>query len=138
MFNNYVKVLPKVCLLVSITSKWPTIMCFGCQLAPKKLITNAKISCPPFDIHKSKLVIAKWNFIKVGKTYYYFSFPIKPINNSWKNYVLEGKKSLGHKWILNCFNQILSTTCKQRWFLILKNPRSSKNCFGCGSSFLKG
>ncbi len=66
-----------------------------------------------------------------------FFFPIKPVSNSWKNYVLEGKKSLGYKCILNCFNQLLSITCKQRWFLIIKNPRCSKNCFGCGSSFLK-
>jgi hypothetical protein len=28
---------------------------------------NAKIMCPPFDIHKSKLVVVEWHFAKDGK-----------------------------------------------------------------------
>jgi len=40
-------------------------MCFGYQLAFKKVITNAQISCPPFDIHKSKLVITEWHYVKI-------------------------------------------------------------------------
>ncbi len=49
-------------------------MCFGYQLAFKKVITNAQISCPPFDIHKSKLVIAKWHYVKMDKKIQLFSF----------------------------------------------------------------
>jgi hypothetical protein len=30
-------------------------------------INHQNISCPTFDIHKSKLVVAKWHSIKVGK-----------------------------------------------------------------------
>jgi hypothetical protein len=62
--------LAKVCPLVFIASKRPRVtLCFGCQLAFKKLITYGKISHPPFDINKSKLVTAKWHSIRVGKTY---------------------------------------------------------------------
>jgi hypothetical protein len=57
-------------------------MCFGYQLAFKKLIINAKITCPPFDIHKSKLVRVEWHFVKDGKTYNDLVFSIKPNNNS--------------------------------------------------------
>jgi hypothetical protein len=51
---------------------------------------------------------------------------------------LEGKTIRGPKCILNLFNQLLSTNCKGRWFLTIKKLKSSKNCFGCTSSFLKG
>jgi hypothetical protein len=44
---------------MSIGSKRPRVMCFGYQSSPKKLIINVKISCPSFDIHISKLAIAK-------------------------------------------------------------------------------
>jgi len=44
---------------MSIGSKRPRVMCFGYQSSPKNLITNAKISWPTFDTHKSKLVVAK-------------------------------------------------------------------------------
>jgi hypothetical protein len=63
--NYIVKFLAKVCPLVFIASKRPRVTI--CQLAFKKLITYGKISCPPFDINKSKLVVAKWHSIKVGK-----------------------------------------------------------------------
>jgi len=33
------------------------------------MITNAKISCSPFDIHKSKIVVVEWQFAKARKTY---------------------------------------------------------------------
>jgi len=42
-------------------------MCYGYQLAHNKVLTNAQISCPPFDIYKSKLVIIKWHYVKVDK-----------------------------------------------------------------------
>ncbi len=44
-------------LIYKIGSKRPRVMCFGYQLTPKKLITNAKISFRTFDIHISKLVV---------------------------------------------------------------------------------
>ncbi len=54
-----------------------------------------------------------------------------------KKIFLERKTNLGHKCILNHFNQILSTNCKKKWFLIIKSPRSSKNYFCYKSSFSK-
>jgi hypothetical protein len=45
---------------------------------------------------------------------------------------------MGHKCILNLYNQLLSTNCKWIWFLIIKRIKSSRNCFCCTSSFLKG
>ncbi len=45
---------------------------------------------------------------------------------------------MGHKCILNLFNQLLSTNCKRKWFSIIKRVKSSKICFCDTSSFLKG
>jgi hypothetical protein len=42
-----------------VGSKRPRVMCIGCQSFPRKLITDARISCLAFDIHRSKLVVAK-------------------------------------------------------------------------------
>jgi hypothetical protein len=50
---------------------------------------------------------------------------------------LEGKIVLGHKCILNVFNQTLSMNCKGKWFLTMKSFKSFRNCFCCKSSFLK-
>jgi hypothetical protein len=79
---NFVKFLAKVFPPIYVASKRPRVMCFGYQLAFLKLIINAKITCPPLDIHKSKLVVVKWHFAKGGKTYNYLVFSIKPTNNS--------------------------------------------------------
>lgn len=83
-------------------------LCFGYQLAFKKLITYGKISHPPFDINKSKLVVAKLHSIKVGKTYNCLVFMKKEIP--------KGKISLGHKCILNHLNQKISQMAKQMNF----------------------
>jgi hypothetical protein len=81
---NFVKFIAKVCPLIYVALKRLRVMWFGYQLAFKKSIINAKITYPPFDIHKSKLVVIEWHFAKDGKTYNYLVFSIKPINNSWK------------------------------------------------------
>ncbi len=65
-------------------------------------------------------------------------FSINSCNNSLENYFMEGKTIMGHKCILNLYNQLLSTNCKWIWFLIIKRIKSSRNCFCCTSSFLKG
>jgi hypothetical protein len=120
------------------------VICFGYQSTPKKLITNPKISCPPFNIHKSRLGIAKWHYVKTCKTYNCFVFSTNMSSNSWENCFLERKLFFGWKnnfWtqcILNHFNKLFSTNCKGRWFLTIKKPKSSKNCFWCRSHFLKG
>jgi hypothetical protein len=49
----------KVCPLILVALEKSKVMFFGCQLALKKLITNTKMSCPLFDIHKSKLVVVE-------------------------------------------------------------------------------
>jgi hypothetical protein len=136
--NNYIKFLTKDYPLVSITLKRPKVMCFGYQSTLKNLNMNAKISCPPFDIHKSKLAVIEWHSIKSSKIYNCSVFFTKLGRNLWKNCFLERKTNLGHKCILNHFNQILSTNYKERWVLIIKSPRSSKNYFCYKSSFLKG
>ncbi len=129
MSNNSIKILAKVCPLIYVVSKWPKVMCFCYKSTFENLITNAKTSCPPFDIHKSKFVIVEWLSTKAHKIYNYLVFSTKPNRNSQKNDFLEGKTNLGHKCILNRFNQILSTNYKRRWFLTIKNPRSSKFYF---------
>jgi hypothetical protein len=68
--------------LVSIVSKRPRVISFGYQSTPEKLITNVKISCPPFDIHKSKLAIAELHSIEASKAYNYLVFPINLGSNS--------------------------------------------------------
>ncbi len=57
---------------------------------------------------------------------------------SLENCFLKGKTILKHKCIVNLFNQLLFTNCKKRWFLIIKRPKSSKNCFCYTSLFLTG
>jgi len=109
---------------------------FWLAISPYKIDHQCKNIMSTLWHRQIKTCSCKMSFYWSWQNILFFS-PIKPVSNWWKNYVLERKKSLGYKCILNCFNQILSTTCKQRWFLIIKNPRSSKNCFGCGSSFLK-
>jgi hypothetical protein len=66
-------------------------MCFGYKSSPKRLITNAKISCPTFDIHTSKLAVAKWHSIKVGKTYNYV-FISTNLGNNPLNFIFSKEK----------------------------------------------
>jgi hypothetical protein len=73
--------MAKVCPLIYVASKRARVMSFGYQLTLENLITNANTSCPPFDIHKSKLVVIECHFVKVGKTYYCLVFSTKPSNN---------------------------------------------------------
>jgi hypothetical protein len=113
MSNNFIKFMAKVCPLVSIASKRPRVMNFGYQLTLKKLITNAKISCPPFDIHKWKLATTKWQSIQVGKTYNLF-FPSKPGSNSWEKKI---------------WTQMHFVNYKRIQFLIIRSPKSSNNYF---------
>ncbi len=97
-----------------VGSKRPRVIYFGYQSSFKKLITNVKISCPTFDIHKSKLAVVEWLSIKTSKTYNCLVFSTNVGNNSLENHFLEGKKIMGHKCILNIFNQLLSTNCKEK------------------------
>jgi hypothetical protein len=46
-----------------------------------------------------------------------------------KKKILKRKTILGHKCILNHFNEILSTNYKGRWFLTLKGLDPSKMVF---------
>ncbi len=101
------------------------------------MITNPKISCPLFDIHKSKLAVGKWHSTEVNKTYNCFVWSTSLGNNSWIYLFLNGNTIPGHKCILNLFNQLLSTNYKRRWFLKIKNPESSNFCFYFILSFLK-
>jgi hypothetical protein len=92
-------------------------MCFGFRSTPKKLITNAKISCPPFNIHKTKHVVVEWHSIKVGKTYNYLVFPTNFGNNSQFYLFIDGNTIIG----MNTFHKL-----RGKWFLTIKNPKFSK------------
>jgi hypothetical protein len=82
-----------------------------------------------FEIHKSKFVVIEWHFAKVNKTYNYSVFFINLGNNSWTNYFLERKIILGHKCILNLFNQLFFTNYKGRWFLTIKKTQVFQKLF---------
>lgn len=55
--HNVIKFLTKTCLVMSLVSNKPIVICFGCQWSFKKFIIKTKMSCSPFDIHKPKLMI---------------------------------------------------------------------------------
>jgi hypothetical protein len=57
-----------------------------------KKITNAKISCLAFDIHKSKLAFAECHSIKVSKTYNCLVFSINSGSNTLEFFFL-GRKN---------------------------------------------
>jgi hypothetical protein len=99
-------------------------------------INHQNVSCPTFDIHKSKLLVAKWHFIKLGKTYNYF-FSTNPSNNSLEFFLIETKTIFGHKCILNLFNHLFSTNCKRRWFLTIKRFKNFQKFFILHMIFFK-
>jgi hypothetical protein len=47
----------KVFPIVVVASNSSIVTCLGCQVFPKKLMTNAKTSYAPLDIQKSKLIV---------------------------------------------------------------------------------
>jgi hypothetical protein len=101
------KDFPKVCA----TSKRPSVTCSDYKLGSKTLITRENMSCTPFNVQRSKFIIAELNFAKVGKTYNYFVFFTNLQNTSCENYFLEKKTSLGHKCKHRPFIHKLSTNC---------------------------
>jgi len=125
LFNNF-------CCLKQINS------CLSYQLHPKKIITRANISCTPFDIHKSKLVVSKIQYVNFGKTYTYFVFFTKLDNIFWKFCFLERNTTPWDKCNIKCLNHTLSTNCNGKLFFIIKRPRSCKMSFCCMLSLLKG
>jgi hypothetical protein len=111
-------------------------MCFGFQSTPKKLITNAKISCPPFNIHKTKHVVVEWHSIKVGKTYNYLVFPTNFGNNSRFYLFIDGNTIIGMNACTKPFQPTTFHEFRGKWFLTIKNPKFSKKIF-CYRSFFK-
>ncbi len=65
-------------LEVSNASNKPIVLCFGTQFIPSQwrnvLTIKAKTSCGPLDTQRSKLIMAKTQYVKIGKTYVVFSF----------------------------------------------------------------
>ncbi len=90
--------------MVFVVAKSSRVICLGCQLTFKNLITNAKMSCAPFDIQSSKLIIQNLHFAKVSNTYNWYFFPTNLNNIPHENYFLKGNTTLGHKSILKHFN----------------------------------
>jgi hypothetical protein len=85
------------------------------------------------DIHKSKLVVAKWHSINAKRTYTWLDFSTNSSNISCQNYFW--KENL----ILD-INVKPTTSTKYiqqiELFLIVKRPRSSRNSFYGTTSFL--
>jgi hypothetical protein len=84
------------------------------------------------------LQVAEWHSIKASKIYNRLVFSTNLGNNSLENCIMEGKTFIRQKCILNLFNQLFSTNCIRRWFLTIKEVKSSKSYFCCTSYFLKG
>jgi hypothetical protein len=66
-------------------------MRFDYQFALQNIYTNAEISHPPFDIHKSKLEVVERHFIKSNKTYNCLVFSIK-LNNNYEKFFFKKEK----------------------------------------------
>ncbi len=79
----------------------------------------------PFDIQRSRLVVRRLHFVKVGKTYYCLVFSTNLRIISSENYFMEGKTNLEHKCKHKCFIHKLSTNCMGRWFLTINMLISS-------------
>ncbi len=58
--NNSIKFLAITCHVVLFASNNLIMICWGYHSSFKKLITNAKTSCAPFDIHKSIYTCVAW------------------------------------------------------------------------------
>jgi len=116
----------------------PIIICLSYYSKPKKIITRAKISCVPLNIHKSKLLVVHILSPNFGKTCICFVFSTNLGNISLECCFLEGKITWGHRCKTKRLNQTLSTNYKGCWFFTIKRPKYCKKYFCCSSSFLKG
>ncbi len=136
--NNFVKLLANVFPIIHVVLNKPIVTCLGCQSHPNFFITRANISCAPFDIHKSKLNVAKIQSINFGKTHICFIFSTKLGDISWKKCFLEGNTILRNKCNIKHWNHTLSTNYSGKLFFTIKRPRSCKKSFCYTSSLLKG
>jgi hypothetical protein len=80
--------------MVFVVAKSSRVICLGCQLAFKILITNANMSCAPFDIQRTKLILENLHFAKVSNTHNWVFFPTNLNNIPYEKYFLKGKKKL--------------------------------------------
>ncbi len=110
---------------------------FGLPIRTQKVYNKSKYIIPSFDIHKSKLVVAKIQFSNFGKTYTCFDFPTNLGNIFWENCFLKKNTTLKHKCNIKHLNHTLSTNYNGMLFFTIKRPRSYKKSFCCISSFLK-
>ncbi len=99
-----VNFLAKFCSMVFVVAESSRVICLCCQLTIKILITNAKMSCAPFDIKRTKLIVENIHFAKISNTYNWLFFPTNLNNIPYENYFLKGKTTLGHKSILKHLN----------------------------------
>jgi hypothetical protein len=90
--------------MVFMVAKSSRVICLGCQLTLKNLITNAKMSCAPFDIQRTKLIVEILHLPRLVTHIIGFFFPTNLNNIPYENYFLKGKTTLGHKSILKHFN----------------------------------
>ncbi len=74
------------------------------------------MSRAPFDIERSRLVVTKLHFVKVGKTYNCLVFSTNLRIISCGNYFMEGETNIEHKCNHKRFIHKLSTNCMGKWF----------------------
>ncbi len=114
-----IKFMAKIWLEIFVASKNPKVTCFGCQVVPKKWMSNAKMSCTPLDmsfIGQFKLAIANWHFTKASKTYNFYFFPTNLGSISYGNYFLKKKQWLDTNAYWNALTKHYQQTTKANDF----------------------
>ncbi len=96
MSNNSCNLGTIVMPHVSIISKRPLMTCFVSQLLEIKLTTIAKMSCIPFDIHRSNVQVVDTQLANVGCTYMVMFFPTKVGKTNSAKTFLNGKTTRKH------------------------------------------
>ncbi len=96
MSNNSCNLRTIVMPHVSIISKRPIVTCFASQLLEIKLTTTTKMSCIPFDIHRSNAQLANTQLANVGCTYMVMIFSTKLGKTNSAKTFLNGKTTREH------------------------------------------
>ncbi len=118
-----------------VTSNNPIVTCFTTQSLEIKLTITTKMSCTPFNIHKSNVQGANKQLTNVGYTYKFMVFSTKLSKIVSTKAFLDWKTICGH----NLYDTLQSQT--NSTILINKSPFTTNNMISfkkptcVGSSF---
>ncbi len=129
----------QVCVIVTtplVTSKRPIVTCFTTQSLKIKFTITTKMSCTPFDIHKSNLQGANKQLANVGYTYKLMVFCTKLSKIVSTKTFLNWRTICGHSLYDTLWSQTNSTILINKRHFTTSNMRSSKKPSCVGSSFL--